>query len=113
MTAQLYEVAIVAHPGTSEQMGTAYVPFPAAPCKELVISNSRPRYDTLTATGPVQEKEWHIEYQRDGGTGVGVIIPLGACVVINGIDNANQIAIRRADLRPIKTAVVAEARTPL
>lgn len=119
---EFYQVEILAHPGTSTEDGAAYVPFPDLPCRALFIYNDRPRYlwpAVDTNGGPTQPHPlpgggWHIEYQRDGGAGVGVIIPYGARFTIDGITNANQIAIRRADLRAdVPVVVVAEARTPL
>lgn len=93
---ELYAITIVSQ-ATSGSNGATYVAFAAQACTALEVVN--------TGSTAVD-----IEYQRGGATTVGIVIPAGYSRLIDGITNANQIAIRRRDQTATAVTVMAEAR---
>lgn len=78
---------------TSGATGTTFVPFASKACAFIDVVNN---------TGA------DIQYQRNGA-GEYIVIPTGASRYIEGITNANQIGVRRADLTTTQVTVRAEA----
>lgn len=79
---------------TTSATGATYVAFASQKANKLVISNN---------TGTP------IEFRR-GGAGSAFVIPSGQLYEIDGITNADQIEIRRADTTNTQVTVGAEAK---
>ncbi len=77
---------------TTAATGTNWTAFASAPLKRLFLSNQ---------TGTILEVQ-------QGGTGVGFQIPTGTFFTFCGINNANQLSVRRVDTT--NTQVTATAR---
>lgn len=93
LKAPVYSSVTVITAPTSTVTGTTYVPFGNVPCAFIDIVNH---------TGA------DIEYRRNGA-GEFITIPTGQSRIVEGITNANQVAVRRKDSSLTQVTVRAEA----
>ena len=76
---------------TTDAVGTNWVALSSQALKQLTVSN---------------QSGTNLEF-RQGGAGVGFIIPFGAMFTFFGITNANELEVRRADVSNTQVTVTA------
>jgi hypothetical protein len=76
---------------TTAAVGTNWTAYASQVCKQLTVSN---------------QSGVNIEF-RQGGAGVGFIVPTGAFYTFFGLTNANQLEARRVDTSNTQVSVTA------
>jgi hypothetical protein len=74
---------------TTAAVGTNWTAFASQVCKQLTVSN---------------QSGVNIEF-RQGGAGVGFIVPTGAFYTFFGLTNANQLEARRVDISNTQVSI--------